>query len=240
MDRHPAEDASENDSVSKLPFTKTGSPQNRSLSRGRDLYQSTGRGGAGNIRPASRDARPADGPDDFSPARGRERILTDADLARGYTTGRGGAGNIRSPSRDGRSPLRAEMRKEIEEEELVIRAEAADDTAPHSTGRGGLGNISRSRSRGPALTSPVHSTGRGGMGNIIAGEGVLSEVIDDEELRKAHHGDGIHHTGRGGMANITSAHEDEQHLDVPHGSATAGRGGAGNIGRSRSSERNDN
>jgi len=66
----------------------------RSTSRGRDIfvrsshcspsishslsyYQlSSGRGGIGNIRPASksRDERPSSGPDDFSATRGREPI----------------------------------------------------------------------------------------------------------------------------------------------------------------------
>lgn len=45
----------------------------RSRSRGRDPVFSSGRGGAGNIRPASKEpvAR-GKGPDDFSPSRGRE------------------------------------------------------------------------------------------------------------------------------------------------------------------------
>jgi hypothetical protein len=45
----------------------------RSQSRGREGLISSGRGGAGNIRPASRDpvAR-VKGPDDLSPTRGRE------------------------------------------------------------------------------------------------------------------------------------------------------------------------
>lgn len=45
----------------------------RSQSRGREGLISSGRGGAGNIRPASREplAR-GKGPDDFSPSRGRE------------------------------------------------------------------------------------------------------------------------------------------------------------------------
>ncbi|KAG6847663.1 hypothetical protein H0H93_006666 [Arthromyces matolae] len=49
--------------------------EDRSRSRGREVF-SSGRGGAGNIRQASqsREARPSDGPDDFSITRGREPV----------------------------------------------------------------------------------------------------------------------------------------------------------------------
>jgi hypothetical protein len=73
----------------------------RSQSRGREEYGSSGRGGVGNIRPQSREpiARGrGQGPDDFSPSRGRElRTSVDEPIIH---VGRGGAGNIRSPSRD--------------------------------------------------------------------------------------------------------------------------------------------
>lgn len=71
----------------------------RSQSRGRDVFASTGRGGVGNIRQTSLNRT------ESSPApeliRGREPN-TDTGLptaSKLYATGRGGAGNIRSPSR---------------------------------------------------------------------------------------------------------------------------------------------
>ena len=90
--------------------------------------QSTGRGGVGNIRcaSASRDARPDTGPDDFSPARGREPQprLAESSPNHVISTGRGGAGNIRSPSRDAHSSATAEAA-----EKLVIRAHLAEGAA---------------------------------------------------------------------------------------------------------------
>jgi hypothetical protein len=85
--------------------------------------QSSGRGGAGNIRraSASRDARP-DGPDDFSTPRGREpRPSHPADTSPNpqvFSTGRGGAGNIRSPSRDARAGA-AETAVNAVEDQLI-------------------------------------------------------------------------------------------------------------------------
>ncbi|KAG6918462.1 hypothetical protein DXG01_014089 [Tephrocybe rancida] len=157
----------------------------RSQSRGRDVYQSSGRGGAGNIRQASasRDARPTDGPDDFSVSRGREAVPTSP--LKNFSTGRGGAGNIRSPSRD--PTVASIVEPGIAEESEVIRTHvAAVADGPFSSGRGGAGNIlqtqSRSRSRGPGV---VHSTGRGGAGNILPGT-VGEAYVADEEERKVH------------------------------------------------------
>lgn len=122
-----------------------------------------------------------------------------------FSTGRGGAGNIRSPSRDINNPLSPDPAQG--ERELIREHVAASQEAPvgvplpphqafsdlfpgtqHSTGRGGVGNIAnRSRSRGPTVpaVAMVHSTGRGGAGNIIAGDGLITGVIDEEE-RKRH------------------------------------------------------
>ncbi|ETW78270.1 hypothetical protein HETIRDRAFT_436026 [Heterobasidion irregulare TC 32-1] len=129
------------------------------MSRSRYLLQrSSGRGGAGNIRPSSisheySSAR-LDGPNDFSVTRGREpRPSVVADQV--VSTGRGGVGNIRSPSRDitvdGLArPLCAENGiKQTEYEDTLIRSsDEARTSGPHSSGRGGVGNITR---------SPVHA-----------------------------------------------------------------------------------
>jgi len=202
----------------------------RSQSRGREGYTSTGIGGFGNIRKASlpRDFRPdSAGPDDFSNPRGRE---TAVDPSRGGaflshkvpSNVRGGAGKA-----DATPPP---------------EHNAANKDAPHSTGRGGLGNISRSRSRGPAVaTIPevVHSTGRGGMGNFSPGRAGEAEILDEEERKRLHHEEGIHSTGRGGAANLTSAHEPavEHHPQSPTEFASTGRGGSGNIVRDGSVDR---
>jgi len=208
----------------------------RSQSRGREGYTSTGIGGLGNIRRTSlsREYRPDSGPDDFSNTRGRE---TAVDPSRVHSTGRGGAGNIRSPSQDA-SPLRANP----SEREVIDSYKTTSKDAPHSTGRGGLGNFSRSRSRGPAVAAipeDVHSTGRGGMGNIRPGHPIQAEILDDEERKRLGHQEGVHSTGRGGAANLTSAHEPavEHHGHSTTEYASTGRGGSGNIVRDRSVDR---
>ncbi|KAF8171680.1 hypothetical protein BJ912DRAFT_1082102 [Pholiota molesta] len=226
--------------------------QERSLSRGREAFQSTGRGGIGNIRQASvsRDARPDTGPDDFSVTRGREALASPNQV---YSTGRGGAGNLHSPSRDA---SRVRPAQDKVEQEVIREYAAAHENAPFSSGRGGIGNINRSRSRDPALStttsrtgvSPgphgsahvthavhaVHSTGRGGAGNIYPGDGVRADVIDEEERKRVGGGGGVYHsTGRGGIANISNAPEPavERHAhDAPEYEST-GRGGVGNIVR---------
>ncbi|GLB42549.1 putative protein of unknown function (DUF3602) [Lyophyllum shimeji] len=139
----------------------------RSRSRGREVYQSSGRGGAGNIRQASvsREARPQRGPEDVSISRGREPLPA---MTQSFSTGRGGAGNIRSPSRDQfdgmvysapQAPIERTMT--IAEEEFIREHVAASQDIPFSSGRGGAGNIqhtrsrSRSRSRGPPIVPPI-------------------------------------------------------------------------------------
>lgn len=214
-------------------MTDSPAGDHRSLSRGRDTFQSSGRGGAGNIRRSSqsREPHPFDGPDDFSHTRGREPAVHPD---RAYSVGRGGAGNIRSPSRDPGSvrPVHPDVIAESEYEQGILREHAASEVV-HSSGRGGAGNItrSRSRSRGPGLA--LHSTGRGGAGNMLFGDGRSSDTLDQEERKKHHHPEGIHSTGRGGTANMTNAHEPEvepTHHHAHHGEyLSSGRGGAGNI-----------
>jgi hypothetical protein len=211
-----------------------GNNSERSVSRGRDAFQSSGRGGIGNIRQGSlsRDARPSTGPDDFSPTRGREphiRLNVNEPV---YSTGRGGSGNIRSKSRD---PSKLDP-TEASDERVVREHIAADEAVPHSTGRGGIGNINHSRSRSRdnrtnASTSTLHSSGRGGAGNIYQGS-AISEAIDEEERQKlGHPNGGMHSTGRGGAANLTPSHEPnvEHHKHLAHDYESTGRGGVGNI-----------
>jgi hypothetical protein len=221
------------ESKPSFSFVDLGNNSERSLSRGREAFQSSGRGGIGNIRQASlsRDARPGTGPDDFSPTRGREPHVHPGEPF--YSTGRGGAGNIRSPSRDPSKPDPTEAADERVVHEHIV----ADETVPHSTGRGGLGNINHSRSRSRdnrtnASSSTLHSSGRGGAGNIHHGSAILPDVIDEEERHKLGHPDsGVHSTGRGGAANVTPAHEPnvEHHKHLAHDYESTGRGGVGNI-----------
>jgi len=235
----------------------------RSLSRGRASggLQSSGRGGAGNIRSPSREpANGGPGPEDYSDTRGRDPIPS-GDPSVIISTGRGGRGNIRSPSRDGvrgdasreASLARSEQRGRGYDRELIATIDNANDPGVHSFGRGGTGNMSgsppssqsRSRSR-----EPIHAAGRGGVGNIHAG-GPSEKVIEelDESERAAHlHPAGVHSSGRGGIANLGSAKV--PHLEGagdPHGanhprtshehdSESHGRGGRGNISREQSRE----
>lgn len=215
----------------------------RSKSRGREGFTSTGRGGIGNIRQASlsRDARPSSGPDDFSATRGREPVSHPAKV---FSTGRGGVGNLRSPSRD---PANAPV-VDAAEQEVIREYVAAHENTVYSSGRGGIGNINRSRSREPASNIDrsrsrdphVHSSGRGGAGNIHPGDGSVAETIDEDERRNSSTShDGPHSTGRGGVANITSTHEPsvEHNTHPTHDFLSTGRGGAGNIISERSRSR---
>ncbi|CAG7855227.1 SubName: Full=Uncharacterized protein {ECO:0000313/EMBL:CCA73641.1} [Serendipita indica DSM 11827] len=205
----------------------------RSQSRGRENYVASGRGGAGNIRPASRDPAPrGKGPDDFSLLAGVNS------LALVTHSGRGGAGNVRSPSRDPE-----EERKYAAEVAQYVK-DHTDPNAPVSTGRGGYANIDRSRSRSkePSRSkdvhrTPVHTYGHGGAGNIAPGahEGHLA-AVEEDEIKRHHHAGGIHSTGRGGGGNMTSAYAsnkvDAAEAGAHHqssGVVSSGRGGYGNM-----------
>ncbi|KAG2066005.1 hypothetical protein BDR04DRAFT_1107492 [Suillus decipiens] len=217
--------------------------EGRSVSRGRDSFHSSGRGGAGNIQRSSisSDTRPFDGPDDLDSTRGREPLVHPD---RVFSVGRGGAGNLRSPSREVREDhlqtvdILSELMAVQADHEQQAKKHHAESNPTHSSGRGGLGDISgsRSRSRGPM----VHSTGRGGAGNIQYGATTSIDDMDEEERRKhAHaHAQAIHSTGRGGAANLTSLlSPDIERVVHHHGEfESSGRGGAGNI-RSRSVSR---
>jgi hypothetical protein len=224
----------------------------RSQSRGREEYGSSGRGGAGNIRPQSRDpvARTRkDGVDDYSPSRGRE-IRNNYDEPVTHS-GRGGAGNVRSRSRNPE-----DERKALEADSKLVKDYDSHQTI-HSSGRGGVGNIDRSRSRDPAHNSnkhnsndrppastqhPEHHTaGRGGYGNTYQG-GVpdpnKAERTEEGE-RSAYRGStdtaGVHTSGRGGYGNTsapgTGTYDTQapHHPNPEHHTYASGRGGVGNI-----------
>lgn len=215
--------------------------ETRSVSRGRDSFHSSGRGGIGNIRRSSMssDTRPFDNPEDSVANRGREPVVH-PDRMHMFSVGRGGAGNIRSPSQDvGQDhPQTVTILNEHAavqaEYEQKIKKHHAESNPIHSSGRGGIGNISgsRSRSRGPALA--IRSTGRGGAGNIQYETPASIDVMDEEERRKRH-AQASHSPGSGADRNSP----DIEHLHRHSGFESSGRGGAGNI-RSRSVSRDPN
>ncbi|PCH39600.1 hypothetical protein WOLCODRAFT_159192 [Wolfiporia cocos MD-104 SS10] len=233
----------------------------RSVSRSRD-FQSSGRGGIGNIRRASQDTAQASGasgdqgpPEDVSVARGREPPPAESDRTR--STGRGGVGNIRSSSvarsvsrvvRTDAHPqtaslLRDRAREEAEYERIVLRAREEEMRATkHSSGRGGVGNISRSKSTSKAKTKSKGSRAAARLRSLSRGPA-------PEHAQS-------HPIGRGGAGNVVqdAAAEDEQMSrspshspadpaspitptdpHAPHAHAEhTGRGGAGNFVRARS------
>ncbi|KAF9477281.1 hypothetical protein BDN70DRAFT_881374 [Pholiota conissans] len=218
------------------------SAQERSASRGRgrDTFKSTGRGGMGNMQPASpspapksREPIPESGPDDFSVTRGREPVVNA--LYKTYTTGRGGAGNFQLSSQ---APKGDSSIDETEKEVIREYVNAAENTN-FSSGRGGMGNFARSRSRGPAATPayvPTYSSGRGGAGNIFSGERPPIAAIDEDERKKytVTKAEGYRSTGRGGSANFIAGQEPPvERVERPSFTASeyesTGRGGAGNM-----------
>ncbi|KAI0708123.1 hypothetical protein C8T65DRAFT_214603 [Cerioporus squamosus] len=229
----------------------TSSTDRRSVSRGREAF-SSGRGGIGNIRRPSIDtaspSRPAAEP--LSPVRGREATV---DPERARTTGRGGMGNIRSGSQARSAAIIPENHPQtaslvsdhaasIAEYERSVVQQSEQNARARSSGRGGLGNIqsnskSRSRSRAPA----IHSTGRGGAGNLHGGNtdaDILAQLEEEDRLRYLRD-EGVHSTGRGGRANMTAMHSPPPEPSSPHHHEyeATGRGGVGNIVRSRSGSR---
>ncbi|KAG8716399.1 hypothetical protein FRC11_013382 [Ceratobasidium sp. 423] len=201
------------------------SPTDRSRSRGRE-FQSTGRGGAGNIVRSESVSRTRE--DTLSQERGREILPAN----RVTHSGRGGAGNIRSPSRDPEADMRALSR----EREIIEDHRRSEEGQIHSTGRGGYGNMDRSRSRSREPSKTVHSSGRGGFGNISAGDGHGLENLE-EEGRAARHAQvpEFHSSGRGGAGNVVAGAPPAPELITPSPVAegiqwrSSGRGGAGNM-----------
>lgn len=213
----------------------------RSASRGRDknVWESTGRGGAGNIRisSASRDAARQSGALDDS-VRGREYTTLDPNVTH---VGRGGAGNVRSPSRD--TKLRKEAAEAYAKEQREILQKRESEDLYHSSGRGGAGNIerSRSRSRDPAAAAQpgpaLHPSGRGGYGNYSMDHpDALAALEEEREGREKRVEGGYHSSGRGGAGNITDAQDPVPDLErnaAPiydtNAYRSTGRGGAGNL-----------
>ncbi|QRV89572.1 hypothetical protein RhiJN_17590 [Ceratobasidium sp. AG-Ba] len=199
--------------------------QDRSRSRGRE-FQSTGRGGAGNMVRSESVSR---GRDEgvAGEERGREILPSN----RVTHTGRGGAGNIRSPSRDPEGDIREMSR----EHEIIENHRKIEEGQIHSTGRGGFGNMDRSRSRSREPNRVVHSSGRGGFGNIAAGDG--RDLADLEEEERVHHAHvpEFHSSGRGGAGNVVAGGGPA--VEPAHAPTIApeaqwrssGRGGAGNM-----------
>ncbi|KZT66530.1 hypothetical protein DAEQUDRAFT_446799 [Daedalea quercina L-15889] len=253
----------------------------RSVSRGREFY-SSGRGGVGNIRRASKEdlsrvppspaspTTPSEHGDEIFITRGREPPAVKPDSAK--STGRGGAGNIRSTSiaraanhlaSDGRHSFtaalvsdQAEAEAEYERMVVVTRQEAAKNSR-RTYGRGGAGNAAGANSKSPKTSKsrsgsrfrprsrslgPLHSSGRGGAGNLYPGSVEDAELIGDLDNAETQHAratspEGRHSTGRGGLANITamtSPPPDSPTPLSPHQAEYSGRGGVGNIFRSRS------
>ncbi|KAI0077598.1 hypothetical protein K474DRAFT_1595764 [Panus rudis PR-1116 ss-1] len=223
------------------PLTDPQPAKERSVSRGRDHFHSSGRGGAGNIRRSSQSKGPASPvingrePEVAPPPRGRDVTV---EPEKSQAVGRGGIGNIRSTSR---ARAASQAPDGFPQTAYILNDNAqaqAEYERTHVSGRGGMGNIkSRSRSRGPA----IHSTGRGGVGNLQPGppqSAENAEILDEIERLRIAHEDGLHSTGRGGIANITSAHSPPPEEISRHSPTyeAMGRGGIGNI-RSRSASR---
>jgi len=196
----------------------------RSRSRGRE-FQSTGRGGAGNIVRSESVSRGREA--GIGEERGREVLPA----SRITHTGRGGAGNIRSPSRDPEQDIRELSR----EHEIIENHRKTEEGQIHSTGRGGFGNMDRSRSRSREPNKVVHSSGRGGFGNIAAGDGRdLGDLKEEERVHHAHVPE-FHSSGRGGAGNVVAGGGPT--VEAPQVPTVApeaqwrssGRGGAGNM-----------
>ncbi|KAI0307716.1 hypothetical protein B0F90DRAFT_1676518 [Multifurca ochricompacta] len=139
--------------------------RHRSPSQSRQ-FQSSGRGGAGNIRASpssSGNVTFIECLDEFSVTGGKEpRSQSRPDKI--TSTGRGGAGNIRSPSRAVPDIRPSELSLILEaktaefERSLIRNRGASRTTLPRSSGRGGIGNIVRLKSR--SLTALRHRLSR--------------------------------------------------------------------------------
>jgi len=202
----------------------SGSPirHDRSQSRGRDV--SFGRGGLGNIRPASvtRNAEsPISESKEHSVPRGRgivrevpgedgsEEFHDHVDHHDGllHSTGRGGLANITSL----RSPS-------VESPRPHDRVAPESDVGIVSSGRGGAGNI-RSRSRSKARNVETHphpapnvlSTGRGGVGNIHSRSQSLARTDEGKPHSPAPHKRNVLTDGHGSDGTAVGDNEPHKH-----------------------------
>jgi hypothetical protein len=211
-----------------------------------DEVISTGRGGAGNIRSPSRDAIRGDAASinsSPSPSRAERRgrgydrdAISAIDTANDtgvHSTGRGGFGNITRPDSVSRSRSR--------------------EPGLHSTGRGGVGNLYT----GDPIDRQILEVEESERAAHQHPPGVYvrfppirhAKTIDNDN-------DNVylfnrHSTGRGGAANLTPGEVPYIEVPVdPHGAnhphathnhdyESTGRGGVGNIERSRSREPRD-
>ncbi|TFY63294.1 hypothetical protein EVG20_g6378 [Dentipellis fragilis] len=208
----------------------------RSMSNDRE-FQSSGRGGAGNIRRDGSAVRHTpDGPDDFSsdflrPRRRRQHPLALTRAPRPNLRRRRGA-RTGTRSHQGRLKRRA----------------PASNNPPVAAARA----TSRAPTRGPTPARRSTAPDVAARGNIKPGDAIQADILElrDEEWASAHMPHvGLHSTGRGGAANITPdvpppvdspphagtpAHLAQHHT---HEFESSGRGGAGNIVHSRSASR---
>jgi hypothetical protein len=97
----------------------------------KEVYYSTGRGGAGNIARGSPSPQPREG------RPGEETPHLNAEY---YTTGRGGHGNIRHNE----NKKEARIAQDVDEQDHFSFA-AAPSTSNSSIGRGGYGNLRAAR-----------------------------------------------------------------------------------------------
>ncbi|KAJ7099031.1 hypothetical protein C8R43DRAFT_1244332 [Mycena crocata] len=157
---------------------------------------------------------------DRSTSRGREPLTS---------SGRGGLGNIRPPSTSRDRPLTGpdDFSSTRGREPAV-----APSPEPRSTGRGGALTVAGHARRAFNSAAPqVHSSGRGGAGNIAPGPPPAYERGRSGQAPV----EGVHLTGRGGLANLTSAPAPPLDAVAHHPGAyeSTGRGGVGNMSRSR-------
>ncbi|KII85723.1 hypothetical protein PLICRDRAFT_56930 [Plicaturopsis crispa FD-325 SS-3] len=180
----------------------------QSSSRGREAFQSSGRGGAGNIRRSSVSSDNA--PEGvFTDARGREHAV---DTTKVLSTGRGGAGNLQSLSRSRHHPAISKVQHpqtasimsdhaaaNAHYEREVLRRNDEIKAGIKTTGRGGLGNISQQKSR--PRTNIKSKSKLKTRSRLFTRRSVDSDIA-------------LHPVGRGGTGNIKNARGGEHGLEL--------------------------
>jgi len=191
------------DSTSTTSSMSSMSSTGLSQTRDRPAYTSSGRGGAGNIRPISKlpnDSLPSTAEqveDDTSVPRGREVAVS----LKALSSGRGGAGNFRAhastnyPSAGGSAshlPIsRPSGGPDAYELEVLAMRIAEAKYQIRSSGRGGAGNMvshSRSRSHSRGRPPPTH-------------EVLVSQPLSAPLRRVPRQ---VAYRGRGGAGNVVS------------------------------------
>ncbi|KAK7437931.1 hypothetical protein VKT23_018366 [Stygiomarasmius scandens] len=141
VSREQGEDTFDRESLASTVVERPG--YDRSVSRGREGYRSSGRGGMGNIKPppaAENESYTVPVPRGRDPTVQFERQAT-------FSTGRGGAGNINRPppssqENDTGNDVLTEM-PSFTTEAARSRSQGSPSQRALSTGRGGAGNIIR-------------------------------------------------------------------------------------------------